>query len=136
MQTISPPTILVVEDEILIRMGVAEYLRDCGYRVLEAGDAAEAVIVVQAEPVDLVFTDVDMRGPMDGFGLARWIRANHANIRVIIASGVPRIAERAADLCEGGPLLQKPYPSEALAQRIGALLAMAQQRRDAGEAGG
>ncbi len=122
-----PRTVLMVEDEVLIRMSVADYLRDCGYRVVEAGDAAEALEVLAAGDVDLVFTDVDMPGDMDGLALARWVRANRPGLPVIVASGVPRIVERAGEVCADGPLLAKPYGSESLATRIGALLALNHQ---------
>ena len=66
-------TVLVVEDEMMVRMPIAEYLRDCGYNVLEAADASEAIAAMDAEgPVSLVFSDIRMPGKMDGFGLAEW----------------------------------------------------------------
>jgi CheY-like chemotaxis protein len=59
-------TVLVVEDEMMVRMPIAEYLRDCGYNVVEAADASEAIAAVDAEgPVSLVFSDVRMPGKMD-----------------------------------------------------------------------
>jgi CheY-like chemotaxis protein len=71
-------TILVVEDEVLIRLPLAEYLRECGYRVFEASNVAEAKAVLDADtPVDLVFSDVNMPGNENGFALAVWIRQRH-----------------------------------------------------------
>src|SRR5262249_60223603 len=71
--------ILFVEDEVLIRMAVADYLRDCGYRVIEAGNADEAIkVLCSNESVDVVCSDVQMPGSMDGFGLAQWIRRERA----------------------------------------------------------
>ncbi|MEA2816833.1 MAG: hypothetical protein QOI93_4534, partial [Rhodospirillaceae bacterium] len=64
-----PPTILVVEDEILVRTVIAAYLRDCGFDVVEAGNADEAVRVLEAGiRIDIVFSDVNMPGSLDGFG--------------------------------------------------------------------
>ncbi|HEX2224313.1 MAG TPA: response regulator, partial [Thermoanaerobaculia bacterium] len=97
-----PPTVLVVEDEVLIRLAVAQYLRDCGWVVLEAGDAEEALTILQAADVrvDLVFTDVQMPRALDGFGLARWIRAHRPEVRVLLTSGAPAaMAAKAGDLC-------------------------------------
>ena len=75
------PTVLVVEDEALVRMPIAEYLRDCGYKVLEAEDAGEAIHMVDGgDPVDVVFSDVRMPGDMDGFDLARWIGDHHPDV--------------------------------------------------------
>lgn len=116
-------TVLVVEDEVLIRMVIADYLRECGYRVIEAGNAAEALIVLQSpEPVDVVFSDIQMPGDMDGFGLATWVRQNQPWIKMLLTSGNPRAAQTAGDLCEEGPLERKPYHPQAILARIQRLL--------------
>ena len=75
-------TVLVVEDEVLIRVVIADYLRECGYRVYEAVNASEALAMLQAPEVsvDIVFSDVEMPGDMDGLGLARWVRANKPSV--------------------------------------------------------
>ena len=115
-------TILVVEDEVLIRLALAEYLRDCGYRVLEASNAAEAKSVLVADmPVDLVFSDVHMPGEENGFMLARWIRQNYPDTQVLLTSGVANATEKAGDLCEDSPI-PKPYSHRAVLRRIRALL--------------
>lgn len=116
--------VLVVEDEVLIRLSVADYLRDCGFRVLEAANADEALAVLDhgREPVDLVFSDVNMPGSMNGFELASWIRANRPAIGVILASGVPQKAKVAKDICEDG-VLPKPYDHQELVGRIRRALA-------------
>ena len=120
----NPPTILVVEDEVLIRLAVAEFLRECGYRIFEASNAAEAQRVLAAEEtaVDVVFSDVNMPGEMDGLGLAKWVKQEFPHIKVILASGVSRIVHEAKDLCADGPLIEKPYRYEALAAHIKKLL--------------
>ncbi|MCW0235676.1 MAG: response regulator [Ferrovibrio sp.] len=116
--------VLVVEDEVLVRMVIAEYLRDCGYVVIEAGNAKEAVALFQADiEVDVVFTDVQMPGEMDGFGLARWVRQTRPGVDVIITSGAAKAADAAAGLCEDGPFMQKPYEAEDVIRRIRQLLA-------------
>lgn len=118
-----PSTILVVEDEILIRLPVCDYLRDCGYRVLEAASVAEAQAVFRmGEPIEIVFSDVNLIGELNGFALARWVREAYPDVKVILTSGVTRMAEKAADLCDEGPILEKPYAYEALADHIKRLL--------------
>lgn len=118
--------VLVVEDEVLIRLAIADYLRDCGYSVLEAAAAEEAMaIFTAAVTVDVVFSDVNLPGPMNGFALATWIRQNHPGIPVILTSGAAKAAEAAADVCTDGPLIEKPYPVERVGDRIKALLAAA-----------
>ncbi len=116
-------TILVVDDEVLIGMVIADYLRDCGYRVFEAGDYSEALDVLQAEPrIDLVFTDLQMPGDHNGCDLARWIAAHMSDVKVILTSGGMSAAQVAEDLCHAGPLMGKPYHLEKVADRIRALL--------------
>jgi CheY-like chemotaxis protein len=125
------PVVLVVEDEVLIRMVVAEYLRDCGYVVIEAGSAHEALALFSADvEVDVVFSDIQMPGPMDGFGLAQWVRQNKPGVEMILTSGAASAADRAADLCEDGPLLQKPYDSDEVDRRIRQLLATRDRNGD------
>jgi CheY-like chemotaxis protein len=118
-------TILVVEDEVLIRLVIAEYLRDCGYRVFEAAHADEALLVLrQADrPVDVVFTDIEMPGSMDGFALAQWVRANRPDVDVILAGSVNRAVRAASDLCDQQDHVPKPYDPQTVHDRIRRLLA-------------
>ena len=114
--------ILVVEDEILIRAAVADYLRIAGYTVVEAADAAEAVAVfASGEPVDVVMCDVEMPGSIDGLGLARWIDRRHPSLPVLLTSG-RRVAistgKRPRHL-----FIAKPYRLQELAKRLKLLLA-------------
>jgi len=112
--------VLLVEDEILIRSAVAEFLRSAGYRVIEAANAAEAVAVfASGTPIDLVFSDVTMPGAMDGVGLARWVAGHHPGIRVILTSAISH-ARRAGEI--GAAYLPKPYRLAEAARRIGFLL--------------
>ena len=106
-----PHTILVVEDDVFIRIDIADYLRGCGWHVVEAGTAAEAV------NVDFVFSDVQMPGAMDGFDLAAWVRQHRPDLRIILTSGVVQRTEAATSLCDEGPI-GKPYDHDHLAQRI------------------
>jgi CheY-like chemotaxis protein len=124
-----PQTVLVVEDEVLIRLVIAEYLRECGYKVHEAVNADEAILILRAPEVsiDIVFSDVEMPGEMDGFGLARWVRANMPETQVILTSGAERSADIAGTLCEAGPLLEKPYPIQDVLDRIRQLAAKAKR---------
>jgi CheY-like chemotaxis protein len=124
-----PPTVLVVVDEVLVRMAVSDYLRECGYNVVEASDAHEAIEVITSEvAVDVAFSDIAMPGGLDGFGLAQWIRRERPDIKVVLSSGVARSAKAAGELCEEGPMLAKPYEHADLERRIRALLASAPKR--------
>jgi CheY-like chemotaxis protein len=120
----APSTILVVEDEILIRMAVSDFLRECGYRVLEASTAEEAQSVFRAgEPIEILFSDIDLGGGMNGFALAAWTRQNYPAVKILLASGVARMEEEAKHLCDG-PFLQKPYAHASLADHIKRLLGL------------
>lgn len=118
-------TILVIDSNILVRMAIAEYLRDCGFRVIEAMNGDEAMIVIQQSSVsvNIVLSDVEMTGSLDGFGLAKWIRAHMPAIPVILAGSPESAAKAAGNLCESGPLLAKPYEPQALLARIRQILA-------------
>ena len=108
----------------MIRTVVAAYLRECGFDVVEAGSADEAIRVLEADiNVDIVFSDVNMPGSMDGFGLAQWLRRERPGLKIILTSGVARTAKEAGDLCEHGPMLAKPYDHAELERHIRTLLA-------------
>jgi CheY-like chemotaxis protein len=110
--------ILVVEDDAIIRMDIAEGMRTCGWRVVEAGSATEAIAIFEAGvSVDLVFSDIQMPGGMDGFGLAQWVRQHRPGIPIILTSGVVQRSEAADALCDEGPIA-KPYDQQRLAERI------------------
>lgn len=82
------PTVLVVEDEILVRMAVSEELRDHGYSVIEATNADEALVILHGPTrVDVVITDMKMPGAMDGAALVQWIRAKFPFVKVVMVSG-------------------------------------------------
>jgi CheY-like chemotaxis protein len=119
-------TVLVVEDDVLVRLVIAGYLRECGYRVIEAASADEAVRILESgEPhVDVVLTDVEMPGEMDGFGLARWARRAQPSVEVVMAGTPARAADAAGELCDEGPMPVRPHPPSAVLARIRRLLAM------------
>jgi CheY-like chemotaxis protein len=119
-----PPAVLVVEDDVLVRTVVAAYLRECGFDVVEAGSADEAIRVLEAGiKVDIVFSDVNMPGGMDGFALAKWVRRERPGLKIILTTGAGRMAKEAGALCEHGPIVAKPYDHADLERQLRALLA-------------
>jgi CheY-like chemotaxis protein len=100
--------VMVVEDEALIRMDVVCELEKAGFEVIDAGDAQEALLVLQSRTdVAALFTDVNMPGEMDGIDLAYRARDLHPDIRVVVTSGAKRIDE--STLPPGSRFVLKPY---------------------------
>jgi len=118
------PAILVVEDEILLRLAISDYLRECGFKVYEAGAAAEAIEILESSraAIDLVFSDVRIPGGMDGFGLAQWIRNRRPGVPIILASGDAKKSEAAKELCENEPFFAKPYDITRLVAHMRTLI--------------
>lgn len=101
------PVVLVVEDDILIRMDTADMITSAGYEVVEAGNADDAIDILQSRTViDVVFTDVQMPGSMDGLRLATAVRDRWPPIKIITASGQIRIND--GGLAKGSRFLRKP----------------------------
>ena len=103
--------ILVVEDEPIIRMDLALGLAGLGYNVLEAGDAATALRVMDgSDTVDVLVTDIDMPGEMNGIALASEVRRRSDSCRIVIMSGGTPPAPHA--LPQHSPFLAKPLTAE------------------------
>jgi two-component system, response regulator PdtaR len=116
-------TILVVEDEILVRLLIVGYLREFGFKVVEAGNAAEATrILCSDEAVEVVFSDIRMPGEMNGIALANWIGRNKPHVGVVLTSGHARLADLAADACDAADFIAKPYMPQTVLERIEAQL--------------
>lgn len=121
-------TLLVVEDEVLVRLAVSDFLRQCGYRVLEAINGDEAQQIFGAgEPVAIVIAEVNLGLGINGFELAKWVRKNHPGVRILLASGVWKLVESVNGICDG-PLLKKPYSYEVLVDQVRKLLEAAGRR--------
>jgi CheY-like chemotaxis protein len=111
-QSSHPPTILVVEDNAVVRLIAVEFLEDSGFKVVEAGSADGAIDLLTTNgPIDAVFSDVQMPGTMDGIGLARWISREMPDIKVLLTSG--NVSRQT-----GVSILPKPYDLEAVARQL------------------
>jgi len=117
-------TVLVVDSEIIVRLTLSEYLRSCGYTVIEAASGEEALTVLKDADlaIDMTLAEVELRGEIDGFQLAAWIRNRRPQIGVILAGTPARAAKAAGDLCEDGPLMSKPYDPQLVVDRIKRML--------------
>jgi CheY-like chemotaxis protein len=108
--------VLIVEDEFLIRLTLAEVLSDEGYTVIEAETADEAVKLLQAgPPIDVLLTDIQLPGQLDGKALVRHVRETQPDLPVIFMTGRPDTMDgRSPDSKE--VYVAKPYlPSEICA---------------------
>ncbi len=117
----SPIKVLVVEDEFLIRMDLVDYLSDEGFEVFEAADADEAIAILEAnEQIQVMFTDVDMPGSLDGLKLSAAVRDCWPPMKIIVTSGHRAVA--LTDLPEGSLFYAKPYHPAAIAASLRDLL--------------
>jgi signal transduction histidine kinase/DNA-binding response OmpR family regulator len=111
-------TILVVEDDEQVRRTVTHQLKDLGYAVLEAENAAAALAIMRREHVDLLFTDVTIPGGVSGPDLAHAATAQDPRLKVLMTSGFTELTIRKDNLASRFALLSKPYRRQELAQRI------------------
>lgn len=118
-------TVLLVEDDALLRVSAADHLRGKGYHVIEAGTVIEAATVLSSgPPVHLVFSDVDLPGATGGLSLAVWINAYHPTVPVILTSGVRAVMPALADQ-RRIPFIPKPYDFEKVSALIAKVIAEA-----------
>lgn len=105
--------VLVVEDEFLLRMNAVEIIEEAGFDVVEAGNAEEAIHLLESRAdIRVIFTDIQMPGSMDGLKLAAAVRGRWPPIKILATSG--HYAIRDGDLPKGGIFLPKPYTSERI----------------------
>jgi two-component system, response regulator PdtaR len=100
------PTVLVVEDEVLVREVIVEQLEDEGFMVLSAKDAGQALFLLEArDDIRLIFTDIDMPGSMDGLQLAAAVRNRWPPVHIIVTTGKTNPPELPANAL----FIHKPY---------------------------
>lgn len=129
-------TLLLVEDDVFVRMHAAEVLEEAGYRVIEAANADMAFSVIQADPhaIHVLVTDVNMPGSMDGCDLAREVDRNWPWIRLVVTSGHAHFSD--ADIPDHGRFVPKPWVADAVLRAIdGAGRQAAQVGQGGGRAG-
>jgi CheY-like chemotaxis protein len=109
------PVVLIVEDELLLRIDAAEMIKAAGLEVIEAANPDQAIEVLEARrDITVVFTDIQMPGSRDGLKLARAVRGRWPPIKIIATSGRLHVGEM--DLPEGGRFLPKPYSHAEVAR--------------------
>jgi CheY-like chemotaxis protein len=115
MKPMTALRVLLVENEALIRLAAAEVLHDEGFKVVEAGNGTQAIDLIDGpDGFDLLLTDVQMPGPVDGIQVAFHARQRHPDIPVIVVSGQPLNARRLDGLGPRKIFVSKPYELPAL----------------------
>jgi CheY-like chemotaxis protein len=119
-----PSVVLIVEDEPLLRMLAVEVAEEAGFVALEAGDADEAVALLESRPdISLLFTDINMPGSMDGLKLAHVVRDRWPPVKILVVSG--QVRSRQADLPANCCFLGKPYRAAAMVEELHSLAGIA-----------
>jgi CheY-like chemotaxis protein len=107
-------SVLVVEDEALIRMDMVDFLQREGFEVFEAAHAAAAIEILERTPsISVIFTDIDMPGTMDGLALAAAVRDRWPPVKIVVTSGHQTVEQ--SELPDGGRFFSKPYRHDAVA---------------------
>lgn len=124
---VGQPVILLVEDDILVRLSTAELLREEGYAVLEAVDAREALALLETgHPLDLIISDIRMPGDMDGLQLCSAVKQLRANLPVMLfSSHLPADAPHCGDA-----FLAKPYQPRELFDLVNKMVGAEWPNRD------
>ncbi|MCQ8239278.1 response regulator [Rhizosaccharibacter radicis] len=116
-QAVPARAILIVEDEPFVRFDLMDFFEDRGFRVFGAGDAEEAIALLEADDtIRIVFTDIQMPGAMDGLMLAHHIRERWPPTLLIVASG--RVTPRDVTLPARAAFVGKPFDPREVLQEI------------------
>jgi two-component system, response regulator PdtaR len=115
------PTILVAEDDMLLRLHATDLLEENGYTVLEANSAEEALRVMETrKDVRLLFTDIQMPPGIDGLELARQVHRRWPKVLLVITSG--QMQPTKAEIADDGQFIRKPYRAQELLGKLDAVL--------------
>ena len=110
---VAPTTVLVVEDEMLLRMRAVDMVEDAGYISVEAVDAEAAFAILESRPgIGLLFTDIQMPGKMDGLQLAHAVHERWPAIKIILVSGQLKLSER--DIPPSSRFFCKPLQADEM----------------------
>lgn len=117
--SVAPP-VLVIDGDILSRHAISDYLRNCGYDVVEASSTDEGILALEEASlgIDIILCDIAAIGARSGFELAQWVRDHRPHLEVRLAGSLDGAVRTAADLCEVGPHLRRPYEPQAVVDYI------------------
>lgn len=113
-------SVLVVDGDVLVRHAIADYLRNCGYTVIEAASTDEAMTVLEREPliVHAALCDAQAPGTLNAFEFRAWAKGRRSSLDIALAGTIERAAHKAAELCEEGPELARPYDPQSVAEYV------------------
>ena len=115
----APPSVLVVEDDFLVRAVAVAHLEESGFSIVEAQTADEAMVILRDDrSIAAVFSDVQMPGNMDGIALAQWLARACPNVKVLLTSG-----RLDPDKSVGWRFIAKPYSLEEMERELRNILA-------------
>jgi CheY-like chemotaxis protein len=115
------PTVLIVEDDPILRFLTTNMVEDAGFVAIEAADADEAVAILETRSdVALLLTDIDMAGSMDGLALARAVRNRWPPIKIIFVSA--RAQPLDCNMPVGSRFFGKPYDGDKIVSEIRSLI--------------
>ena len=118
MQHPDPKTIMVLEPDVIVRSEISEYLRQCGFSVIEGVAADDLRAALESgTAIDVVLAEIHLKGETTGFELAQEVRQTRPEIAVILVSSIDNVVEKASGLCGRGPV-KKPYHSDEILRRI------------------
>ncbi|MBW9091717.1 response regulator [Rhizobium wenxiniae] len=110
-------SILIVDDEAILRFDLADFFMDAGYHVYDAADADEAIAILEAhDSIRVVLTDVQMPGSMDGMKLAHYIRDRYPPTVLLVTSGMRKI--ELDEMPENSLFITKPFDPNRLLKHI------------------
>jgi two-component system, response regulator PdtaR len=116
------PAVLIVEDEVLLRIHAADIVEEAGFTPIEAKNADEAVAILESrDDIVLLFTDVNMPGSMDGLKLAHAVRNRWPPIKIMIVSGHLRVSEN--ELPAHSRFYGKPFETNKMIAELRAMVA-------------
>ena len=119
MHSSAAPVVLIVEGDVLLRLVTASNMREAGFDVIEAANCAEAIRILDCIPVDVLFSDIDMPGKIDGLALAQWVHRSQADTRIILTSGGERALGGAKEYAS---FLPKPYAEKDVERLLRSVL--------------
>ncbi len=126
---LSGECIIVADSEVIVRNVLSDYLRHCGYKVIDAASSDEVLAVMRngSARISAILTDADLGGSINVFALRMQVRQSWPDTHFILAGNVDTAARAAGEMCDQGPHLSRPYDPQAVTAHIKRLLSVARK---------